>query len=164
MRKLLIYWAFGASLVASGCSSFNEVADAIPKALDRTSIMYKIDIQQGNVVEQKTVNRLQPDMSKSQVRYIMGTPLLIDVFHQDRWDYFYSMKKGSQATTRERISLFFEDDRLVRIEGDLRPRQEQDGEDLNEARVYSVPDYDKKKGIFSSALEKVGIESREEDE
>jgi len=162
MRKLLIYWACGASLVASGCSTFNEAADAITDALDRTSIMYKINIQQGNVVEQKMVNRLQPGMSKSQVRYIMGTPLLVDVFHQDRWDYYYSMKKGRQDRIKERITLFFQDDRLVQIEGDLKPQQEDDGEDLNEARVYSVPDYNEKKGIFSGALQKIGIESEED--
>ena len=164
MRKLLIYWACGASLVASGCSSFNEAADAIPDALERTSIMYKIDIQQGNVVEQKTVNRLQPGMSKSQVRYIMGTPLLVDVFHQDRWDYYYSMKKGSQDRIKERIALFFEDDRLVRIEGDLKPQPDEEVEELNEASVYSVPDYYKKEGIFGGVLQTIGIESEEEDE
>jgi len=163
MRKLLIYWACGASLVASGCSSFNEAADAIPDALERTSIMYKIDIQQGNVVEQKTVNRLLPGMSKSQVRYIMGTPLLVDVFHQNRWDYYYSMKKGGQARVKERIALFFDDDRLVRIEGDLKPQLDEGGEELNEARVYSVPDYNKKKGIFGGVLQKIGLEPEEDE-
>ena len=159
MRKLLIYWACGASLTAAGCSSLDEASDYIPDALGQTSIMYRINIQQGNVLEQKLVNRLEPGMSKSQVRYIMGSPLLVDVFHQDRWDYYYGMKKGGQARTQQRIALFFEDDRLIRIEGDLKPQQEIEESELNEARVYSVPDYDKKRGIFSGVLEQFGIDT-----
>jgi len=73
-------------------------------------------------------------------------------------------EKGRQDTIKERITLFFQDDRLFRIEGDLKPQQDDDGEDLDEARVYSVPDYNKQKGIFSGALQKIGIESEEEDE
>ncbi|RME33385.1 MAG: outer membrane protein assembly factor BamE, partial [Gammaproteobacteria bacterium] len=86
--------------------------------------VYRIDVQQGNVVTQEMLAQLRPGMDKRKVRYIMGTPLVIDTFHQDRWDYIYSYR-GGRSWTREqrRVSLYFEDDRLVRVEGDVRPAQ-----------------------------------------
>ena len=63
-------------LLLSGCSY-------IP------TLPYKIDIQQGNVVTEEMVEKLKPGMSRSQVRFVLGTPLITDVFHADRWDYFY---------------------------------------------------------------------------
>jgi len=57
--------------------------------------VHKLDIQQGNVVTQEMVDKLRPGMTRAQVRYVLGTPLVTDSFHQDRWDYFYSYKKGA---------------------------------------------------------------------
>lgn len=107
MQKLLITAALYASLILTGCSAIS-----IPGA-------YKIDIQQGNVITQEMVEKLKPGMSKSQVRFALGTPLLIDVFHQDRWDYLYSIQKGGQERQQRRLALFFENDQLARIEGDI---------------------------------------------
>ena len=83
--------------------------------------IYRIDIQQGNVVEQQMLDRLEPGMERSKVRFIMGTPLLVDPFNQDRWDYVYSLRRGTGEETRQRVSLYFVDDRLARIDGDLAP-------------------------------------------
>ncbi len=83
--------------------------------------VYKIDIPQGNIVTQEMVDQLERGMDKQRVTFVLGTPLLRDVFHQDRWDYVYSLSRRGGKPERRRISLFFESDRLVRIEGDVKP-------------------------------------------
>ena len=82
---------------------------------------YRIDIQQGNVVTQEMMSKVQPGMTRSQVRFALGTPLVADVFHPDRWDYVYQYHKAGQLTEQRRIVVVFKDDRLVRIEGDVVP-------------------------------------------
>lgn len=109
MRKLLITSLLSASLFLAGCPSVS-----IPGA-------YKIDIQQGNVITQEMVEKLKHGMSKSQVRFALGSPLLVDVFHQDRWDYVYSIQRGGKERQQRRLALFFKDDQLIRIEGDVQP-------------------------------------------
>ncbi len=80
---------------------------------------YHLDVQQGNVVTSKMMLQLKPGMSKSQVRYLMGTPLLQDSFHQDRWDYLYQMNKGGDVIERRRVILEFKEDGLVAVRGDV---------------------------------------------
>ena len=83
--------------------------------------VYKIEIPQGNIVNQQMVDKLQPGMTKRQVRFVMGTPLIADTFEPNRWDYLRSLDKRGKGRTQERVSLYFENDLLVRIEGDLAP-------------------------------------------
>lgn len=85
--------------------------------------VYHLTVQQGNVVSQDMVNQLKPGMDKRQVRYIMGTPLLIDSFEDNRWDYFYSLKNGNNEYSRERLTLYFTDDVLTNLQGNFRPEQ-----------------------------------------
>lgn len=81
---------------------------------------HRIEIQQGNFVSQEMVAQLKPGMTKDQVRFAMGTPLVADVFHGDRWDYPFSRQRAnSREVERRRISVIFEQDKLVRIEGDV---------------------------------------------
>lgn len=80
---------------------------------------YHLDIQQGNVVTSKMMLQLKPGMTKSQVRYVMGTPLLQDSFHQDRWDYLYQMNKGGNVVERRRVILEFNNDGLAKVRGDV---------------------------------------------
>ena len=82
---------------------------------------YKISIPQGNIITQSMVNQLREGMTKSQVQFVMGTPLIQDPFHQDRWDYVYSFQPGGGVRSQEQVTVFFEDDQLVRIEGDFAP-------------------------------------------
>ena len=83
--------------------------------------VYKIDIQQGNVVTQDMVSRLKLGMTKSQVRFALGTPLVTDVFHSDRWDYVYRYQKAGKLTEQSHITVVFENDLLKRLEGDVVP-------------------------------------------
>jgi outer membrane protein assembly factor BamE len=85
---------------------------------------HKIDIQQGNVVTQEMVAKLKPGMSRSQVRFALGTPLVADPFHPDRWDYVYVMQKKGKVVEQRRIIVVFKDDKLTHIEGDVVPAKE----------------------------------------
>lgn len=80
---------------------------------------YKIDIQQGNYVDQEMVAKLKSGMTRSQVRFILGTPLVVDPFRTDRWDYVYVLHKGGDLVEQRRIAVIFEHDKLKRIEGDV---------------------------------------------
>jgi outer membrane protein assembly factor BamE len=82
---------------------------------------HKMEIQQGNVVTQDMVDKLKPGMSKSQVRFALGTPLVLDPFHNDRWDYVYVQQKGGRVIEQRRIVVLFADDKLLRIDGDVVP-------------------------------------------
>jgi outer membrane protein assembly factor BamE len=81
---------------------------------------HRIEIQQGNFVSQEMVGQLKTGMTKDQVRFAMGTPLVADVFHGDRWDYvFVRQRANSREVEHRRISVYFEQDKLARIEGDV---------------------------------------------
>lgn len=84
--------------------------------------VYKIDIQQGNVVTQDMIDQLRPGMTRRQVRFIMGNPLITDTFHANRWDYLYSIQPGGGQRQQERVSLVFDgNDQLVGLAGDFMP-------------------------------------------
>jgi len=83
---------------------------------------HRIEIQQGNFISQEMVGQLKTGMTREQVRFAMGTPLVADLFHGDRWDYvFVRQRANSREVEHRRISVFFEQDRLARIEGDVVP-------------------------------------------
>ena len=83
---------------------------------------YRIEIQQGNFVSQEMVSQLKLGMSKDQVRFVLGTPLITDSFHADRWDYvFRRQKANSRELEQRKLAVFFEDGKLKRIEGDVTP-------------------------------------------
>lgn len=83
--------------------------------------VYSLDIEQGNVINQEIIDQLRPNMTKRQVLYIMGSPMLVDVFHQKRWDYLYSEQPGGEPRVQKRVSLYFDNDVLIGVQGDFRP-------------------------------------------
>ena len=85
---------------------------------------YRIEIQQGNYVSQEMVSQLKPGMSKDQVRFVLGTPLVTDIFHADRWDYvFYREPAGGKREQRALVVFFDKEGRLERLDGDVVPAQ-----------------------------------------
>jgi outer membrane protein assembly factor BamE len=80
---------------------------------------YRIDVQQGNLVTQEMVVTLKPGMSRDQVKFVLGTPLLTDVFHADRWDYVYRLQRGGGGVEERRLAVFFEKELLKRVDGDV---------------------------------------------
>ncbi len=83
--------------------------------------VYTLEVQQGNIVEQDMIDQLKPRMTKRQVLYIMGSPMLKNVFHESRWDYIYSDKVSGQDKVQKRITLVFNGDELAGMQGDLKP-------------------------------------------
>jgi outer membrane protein assembly factor BamE len=88
--------------------------------------VYKISIPQGNIITQDMVDQLRPGMTKRQVIFVMGTPLVRDPFHQDRWDYVYNFQPGGGIRGQERVSVFFVEDALTNFTGDFTPTSEAD--------------------------------------
>ena len=80
---------------------------------------YKPDIQQGNYLSQETIAQVKPGMSREQVRFLLGTPLITPIFHADRWDYVYWLEDQRGKRSERRIALFFVDNKLERIQGDV---------------------------------------------
>lgn len=98
-------------LLLSGCGSWSHPIDRISP--------YKIDIQQGNVITQDMLAKLKPGMTPSQVRFVLGTPLVVDPFHANRWDYVYRYMKQGKLVEQRRVTVVFENDLLKGIEGDV---------------------------------------------
>lgn len=100
-------------------------------ALAATGACYKIDIPQGNIIEQSAVDRLTEGMSKRQVQALLGTPLIVDPFHQNRWDYIYLFfpRGNENRAQKRRLSLYFTGDSLSRIDGDREPVAEAETEE-----------------------------------
>ena len=88
--------------------------------------VYKISIPQGNIITQEMVDQLRPGMTKRQVIFVMGTPLVRDPYHQNRWDYVYNFQPGGGERGQERLSVLFENDQLVSLSGDFEPTPEAD--------------------------------------
>lgn len=78
---------------------------------------YRIAIQQGNFVSSEMLTNLKEGMTPEQVRFALGTPLLVDIFHTDRWDYIFRLQRGNGEVTTSRVTVFFKDGRVARFEG-----------------------------------------------
>ncbi|HQU16174.1 MAG: hypothetical protein B7Z66_09420 [Chromatiales bacterium 21-64-14] len=110
MQKLLISILLCASLALTACS------------IDRIPWVHRIDIPQGNIVTQRMVNQLKPGMTHAQVRFILGTSLTLDPFQADRWDYVYMNKHPNGKMDESRVTVFFHNGLLAKVEGNLRPQ------------------------------------------
>jgi outer membrane protein assembly factor BamE len=130
---------------------------------ERLPFVYKMPVQQGNILTEEMVDRLEPGMTRAQVRYLLGTPLLADMFHSDRWDYIYTYRRGHQSMERKRLTVWFEDDALVRVDGYLKPNPARAlSAEENREIVVKVPDYEDRRGIFRRTLGTIGLEPVEE--
>ena len=129
MHKSLLFLVgvLGVAILA-GCGS------TLPKVQS-----YKMDIQQGNVVTSKMLLQLRPGMTKSQVRFIMGTPLVVDSFHKNRWDYFYQLRQDGKIIDQRRVILDFESELLVKVRGDVIPQNSGEGNGVVLAKPEFTP-------------------------
>jgi outer membrane protein assembly factor BamE (lipoprotein component of BamABCDE complex) len=123
MRNYIFFGLIASALMLSACTWEPDLSDiGLPR-------VHKIDIPQGNVVEQYQINQLRPGMNKEQVRFVMGTPMINDVFHTNRWDYLYRFKPGYGETKTRLATLYFnEQDKLASIQGDYRPGEKAEKE------------------------------------
>ncbi|GHU27298.1 hypothetical protein AGMMS50256_06860 [Betaproteobacteria bacterium] len=132
---------------------------------------YKIDIQQGNVLMQDMVTQLRPGLTRDQVRFILGTPVLMDMFHAKRWDYLYRLQKGStgEVEMRQFSTFFDDDDKLIRVSGDVSALQASDisaeptTNKMSEIDLGSIPEgteappIEEEPGFFGKMMEKIGL-------
>ena len=159
MRKLAPF----ALLLLAACSS-DPITSYMPEP-------YKVTIQQGNAITQDMVTKLRPGMSKSQVRFILGTPPITDMFHVNRWDYVYILRQGREVREERKLTLFFENDLLARVAGDVAPTTVDDKQaeaakpakaateivlDKLDPNAPPIPPSDEK-GFFGRMLESVGF-------
>lgn len=103
MQKITISIACAALLTLSACS------------------IHKVDVQQGNVITPEMRTQIKVGMSKRQVSFVLGSPLLIDPLHRDRWDYLYSLSQGRKKLEIQRLTLFFEGEKLIRVDDHTLP-------------------------------------------
>ncbi len=102
---LALLTLFTGSIVA--CSSFEFPG------------VYRVEVEQGNVFDQETIDKLELGMTRSQVRFVLGTPLIQDPFNPDRWDYTYQVQVGAEVSDIKRMVLYFSGDELIKIDQDL---------------------------------------------
>ena len=116
MRLLVTFLVTAVTaLVVAGCSYIPNIPGVTP---------YKIEIQQGNQVTQEMVSQLKPGMTKEQVRFVLGTPLVADIFHANRWDYVFWRETPEGKREQRKLAVFFEEDKLKRVEGDVVAKKE----------------------------------------
>lgn len=101
MKRLLLMFVLMTTLVSTGC-------------------VYRASISQGNLIKEEDLDQVALNMTRNQVRFLLGTPMIDDPFHANRWDYVYYLKvKRDDATFERWVSIFFEDDRVSEIRKDL---------------------------------------------
>lgn len=141
-------------LAAIGCSTPRVPSlSSLPGPTDLPFI-YKIDVQQGNVITQDMVARLKPNMDKKKVQFIMGTPVIKDTFNSKRWDYLYTYHHGGGHTDRRLITLIFENDLLVAIDGDVTPADSPLVAELHNDTSLKVPRY-KRRSVMTKLRDKL---------
>ncbi|EYS96388.1 hypothetical protein CF68_20900 [Cupriavidus sp. SK-4] len=120
MRPTLVVSLLAAALLAGACSAYDSTSRKVANAITP----YRINIVQGNFVSREAVSQLREGMTRDQVKFLLGTPLLNDVFHADRWDYVFSFRRGNTPVVQQRrFTVFFEGDRLVKFSGDELPSE-----------------------------------------
>jgi len=119
-RHWLLAGAIAASLGLGACSSIGNSTRGALTAVTP----YKVEVVQGNFVSKEQVAALKPGMSRQQVREILGTSLLSDVFHANRWDYVFTIRRQGVEPQQRRLTLYFNGDSLDRFEGDPMPSEE----------------------------------------
>jgi len=92
----------------------------VPMMLAAAACVHRLDIQQGNLLEDKDVVQVEVGMTRSQVQFLLGTPMISDSFHRDRWDYAYYLTRGRSPNVERRwVVVYFENDRVSRVERDV---------------------------------------------
>jgi outer membrane protein assembly factor BamE len=118
-RSLRALAASSCFVLLAGCGSLGSTADKVANGISP----YKIDIVQGNVVTREQVAYLRPGMPRSVAQDVLGTPLLTSVFHADRWDYVFTLQRQGSEPQARRVTVFFANDVISRIEADELPSE-----------------------------------------
>lgn len=105
-----------------------------------SACVYRINIQQGNFLDQAAVEQVKPGMTRSQVRYLLGTPMVADSFNKERWDYIYYLKRGrTRHVDSRRVTVYFEDEKVARLDkpsAEEAARQDANAAKIKTGRIY----------------------------
>ncbi len=129
-------------LILIACLTVTSCADDY-----KLPLIYRIDINQGNIFTQDMVNQLKPGMTKRQVAFVMGNPLVEDDFHKNRWDYIYSNEPGDEARVEKKLTVIFHNDQLTGIQGDLRPTSAPANDGKKDV-TYTIPKIQRDKTLW----------------
>jgi outer membrane protein assembly factor BamE len=134
-RVCLGYWVagLGSALALGACSGLQTVSGNLASMVSP----YKIDIVQGNFISREQAAALRPGMSRLQVRDLLGTPLLVSVFHADRWDYVFTFKRRGAEPQARKVTVFFKSDVLERFESDSLPTEAEFASSMESGRGSS---------------------------
>lgn len=102
-----LFTATALAITLTGCSSIADME--FPG-------VHKMDVQQGNIITSEMVELLRPGLTRDQVRYVMGTPLIVDTFNDNHWDYVYQLKQGDGSSTEQKLRVIFVNDRVSEIQ------------------------------------------------
>jgi len=113
---------------------------AVGLALAAVGCVYRINIQQGNFLDQAAVDTVKAGMTRSQVRYLLGTPMVADSFNKERWDYIYYLKKGrTRHVDSRRVTVYFDGDKVARLDkpsDELAAKQDASAAKIKNGRTY----------------------------
>lgn len=124
-----------ACVAAAGCGSVDAVSHRVTDAITP----YRIEVVQGNFVSKEQVEQLKPGMTRQQVRDLLGTPLVTDIFHSQRWDYVFTLRRQGVPEQARRLTLFFKGDALERFDGDTMPSETEFIAAINKRRGGKIP-------------------------
>lgn len=133
-RQFLLPLAAVLALVA-GCSSVDGASRRVANALTP----YKVEVVQGNFISKEQVDALQRGMSREQVRNVLGTPLVTSLFHGDRWDYVFTLRRQGLEPQQRRLTVWFRNGGMDRVEGDPMPSEAEFVSTLDRRRAGKVP-------------------------
>ncbi len=119
--------------------------------------LYRVNIQQGNVIDQHLLDRLKPGMDKNQVEFILGTPAFIDPFHTEQWEYFYSSARESRDRRQRHMRLHFVNDELAYITGNVKVTDRDLSDPIRESRTVDVPLRTRRPGFFARIFNELPI-------
>lgn len=124
--SLILRWACRAGLAVTlgslaACSSLQSTEDNFLGVITP----YRVEVVQGNVVTREMAAAIRPGMSRTQVRDILGSPLLTDIFHADRWDYLFTIRRQGAQPQRRRVTAWFDGEQLTRLEADDLPSEKE---------------------------------------
>lgn len=148
MKPVSLSATLAITLSLAACSNAR-----LPSA-PRIPFVHHVDVQQGNVITQEMIAQLELGMDKKKVGFLMGTPIIQDTFHRDRWDYLYTNQPGGGAVERRRITLIFKEDKLAGVEGDIKPASGSLVVDTRQDTTIDVPG-EYQPGIFSKLKSKM---------
>jgi outer membrane protein assembly factor BamE len=124
-----------ACAAAAACGSVDAVSHSVTDSITP----YRVEVVQGNFVSKEQVEQLKPGLSRQQVKELLGTPLVTDVFHANRWDYIFTLRRQGVPDQARRLTLYFKGDALERFDGDAMPSETEFIASINKRKDGKVP-------------------------